>query len=132
MKAEKAMSSRNNERQSSTNRNKRVVYRAIIYLISWLVISVAIVIGSIYIDDITAVKYTYSHVHPFEWLITLSIAVSVILFNLASADILRHYVKHHERNVVSWTTAIILFSPFLIGILYLLTWPKDKKLTGLN
>lgn len=128
MKAEKAMSSRNNNRQVSTSRNKRVVNRAIIYFTAWFVISVIIVIGSIYIDDITSMRYS----HPFECLIPFSITVSIILFNLASADILRHYVKHHERNVVSWTTAIILFSPILIGILYLLTWPKDRKLTGLD
>ena len=62
----------------------------------------------------------------------LAVFVLILGFNLATTDVLRHYVRQHGRNVVSWTTASIVFTPILAGIVYLLTWPKGKKLTGLE
>lgn len=66
--------------------------------------------------------------HPFLSLFILVTFVYVLLLNLAFVDVLRHVIKRHERNVVAWTTAVVVFSPFLAGIAYLLTWPKDKRL----
>ena len=74
----------------------------------------------------------YTIDQPYGWFVALAIVVSVILFNVFSADILRHYIKQHSRNVIAWTTAVIVFTPFLTGIAYLLTWPKDKAFTGLE
>lgn len=34
--------------------------------------------------------------------------------------------KSYGRNAVRWTTAFVVFTPFLAGIAYLLTWPKNK------
>lgn len=62
----------------------------------------------------------------------LAVFVIILGFNLATTDVLRHYVRQHGRNVVSWTTASIAFTPILAGIVYLLTWPKGRKLTGLD
>ena len=67
-----------------------------------------------------------------EAAVGLAIFVTILGFNLATTDVLRHYVRQHGRNVISWTTASIVFTPILAGVVYLLTWPRGQKLTGLD
>ena len=59
------------------------------------------------------------------------VVVIILSFNSLSADILRHFIKQHDRNVIAWTTSIIVFTPFITAIAYLLTWPKNQKFSGL-
>ena len=59
--------------------------------------------------------------------ITAPGATVVIFFNMVSAAFIRPYVKRHGRNGTAWTTAIVVFTPILAGIAYLLTWPKSQQ-----
>lgn len=113
----------------SKGRQRRLVKRALIYFVSWIIISGAMLGSAFYIEDITWRPIIDS---PFNWLPKLAIAITIILFNLASADIIRYYIEHHKRNTVAWTTAIIVFSPFLTSIAYFITWPKNQRLTRLD
>ena len=67
--------------------------------------------------------YSYS---PYTWAPEASISIAILAFNLAAADVGYHIIKRHGRNTVRWTTAIIVFSPFLAAIAYFLTWPKNQ------
>ncbi len=96
------------------------------YIFLWCIISGLLLGFSFYVDSETS---RYTRYPPYGWLPKLAIVVCTILFNLASADILWHYVRHHRRNVIAWTTAIIVFTPFLTAIAYFLTWPKNQAFT---
>jgi hypothetical protein len=73
----------------------------------------------------------FYNTHEFTWAPLTSITVAVVLaINLVSANVLKPYLERQGRNVVAWTTAIVVFTPILAGIVYLLTWPKDKSLKG--
>jgi hypothetical protein len=92
-----------------------------------------IIISAIILFFAFSIEKTYSSMWTsYDWLPKVAIAVTVLLFNLGSADILRYYIKQHGRNVISWTTAIIVFTPIITGIAYLITWPKNQKFTGLD
>ena len=113
------------------SRNKRFLKRAIIYFFLWLILT--LLLGSMFttLDDSSYTGYQRWE-GAVEWGIVVSVIVGIYLFNIASADILRHYVKQHGRNVIAWVTSIIVFTPILSGIVYLLTWPKNQKFTGLE
>jgi len=65
---------------------------------------------------------------PITWAPAVTIFVFVLGFNIVAADIVKPYIKRQGENVVMWVTAIIVFTPLLAGIAYLLTWPKDRPL----
>ena len=123
------------KQKSPESRNRRAITRTIQNLVLWIVISGVLSAIFFTIEKITGTGSDYSWrrgVSTGGWAAGLSIFVTIIGFNLATADILRHYIRQHGRNVISWTTAIIVFTPILAGIVYLLTWPKNQKLTGLD
>ena len=97
------------------SRQKRANKRLILNLLLWIIICG--ILSSIFFGVEAA---------------GLAVFVIILGFNLATTDVLRHYVRQHGRNVVPWTTASIVFTPILAGVVYLLTWPKDRKLTGLE
>ena len=103
------------KKRKPESRQKRAKYRLISNLLLWILIAIpsSVLFGA---DDLAG----------------LAIFIIIIGFNLATTDVLRHYVRQHDRNVIPWTTASLVFTPILAGIVYLLTWPKDKKLTGLE
>ena len=121
------------KKRKPESRQKRVIIRTIQNVVLWVVVSSIIIPVAFYVEEETSYLFrNYIRMYPFAFLPKLAIAICILLFNLATTDVLRHYVRQHERNVISWTTASLLFTPILAGIVYLLTWPKDKKLTGLE
>lgn len=118
-------------------RNKRLEIRAIQNFILWVLICgflIAIIfvihhfIGSNHVYVPRSQRYGID----WHWASILSLIIAIIGFNIASADILKHLINKHGRNVIAWTTSIIVFTPFLATIAYLLTWPKNHRLTGLE
>ncbi|MFC1948105.1 hypothetical protein ACFLXY_09330 [Chloroflexota bacterium] len=107
---------------------------------TWIVVFVLIIAILFVIDQFTGEVVVYTK-NPFStnpykdmWTSYVSdgltwspIVTGVLLFNMISAALLRPYIKRHGRNNISWTTAIILFSPILAGFTYLLTWPSRDK-----
>lgn len=121
------------------SRQKRANLRLLSNLLLWMLVCGILSACFFIIEDVTDTGPQFGFSLCEEgaewrggWAIQLSIFVTILGFNLATTDVLRHYVRHHRRNVVSWTTASIVFTPILAGIVYLLTWPKGKKLTGLE
>ena len=105
---------------------RKLFDKALVNFLLWIAIS-AILTGIFFgIDTIDGTSRDMFE--DIVWAPGLSLFVTIVIFNLLSADILRRYIKHHGRNVVSWITAIIVFSPFLAGIAYLLTWPNGQQL----
>lgn len=118
--------------QKTETRNKRALKRAIQNLGIWVIVSIVIstifcVLGEATTEDIRR----FNEPDSLNWGQVLSIVITILLFNLFAADILRHFIKEHARNVVAWTTAIIVFTPFISAIFYFLTWPKNQKITTL-
>jgi hypothetical protein len=109
--------------------NEQAVIRGIHNLALWILVSSVLSVIFIIIEDVTG---TGPSRLGGGWAFELSFFVRVTGFNIACADILRHYIKQHKRDVTAWTTAIIIFTPVLTGIVYLLTWPGNQKLTGLD
>ena len=66
----------------------------------------------------------YYQLHSITW---APIATVILVFNMVSAALLRPYIKRHGRNYIAWTTAIIVFTPILMGLGYLLMWPKNQQ-----
>ena len=121
------------------SRQKRANKRLISNLLIWVLVCGLLSAGFFILEDVTDTGSRL--VRNFRdagrdwtggWAAQFSIFMTILGFNLATTDVLRHYVRQHGRNVVSWTTASIIVTPILAGIVYLLTWPKDKKLTGLD
>jgi len=113
------------------SRQKRANYRLLSNLLLWMLVCGILSVCFFILEDVTDTGYSRWR-DSGGWAAQLSIFVTILGFNLATTHVLRHYVRHHERNVVSWTTASIVFTPILAGIVYLLTWPRGKKLTGLE
>jgi len=115
------------------SRQKRANKRLISNLLIWILVCGVLSACFFIIEDVTDTNLPRLRGQAqVGWAAGLSTFVFILGFNLATTDVLRHYVRHHGRNVVSWATASIVFTPILAGVVYLLTWPKDKKLTGLN
>jgi len=68
---------------------------------------------------------------PFACTLVACLAGFYIFYILAPYAVY-HHSKRHGRNTVRWTTAFVVFTPVLAGVAYLLTWPKEKKPTGLE
>jgi predicted membrane protein len=66
----------------------------------------------------------------FTWAFTWSIYTGILGLYVVAVFFVVQLAKRHERNVVAWTTAAILFTPVLTVIAYLLTWPKDRTGQG--
>lgn len=135
----KTEDTRSKKGKQPESRQKRANYRLISNLLIWMLICGVLSAGFFIIQDVTdtgskLVRYVRDGNMGWTggWAAGLSIFITILGFNLATTDVLRHYVRQHGRNVVSWTTASIVFTPILAGVVYLLTWPKDKKLTGLE
>lgn len=72
---------------------------------------------------------TYHVITPFNWAPETSIVIaSIVVFYLYifTTRIIYRHAKPNRRNVVRWTTASIVFSPLLAGLIYLLTWPQKE------
>ena len=41
--------------------------------------------------------------------------------------LIHDHAERNGRNRVRWTTASVVFSPFLAGLIYLLTWPEKRR-----
>lgn len=100
----------------------KLIHKCVLNIGLWLIFSALLGLVLVIID-----YFVY-----FARAIQVTMVISIIGFNLATADVLRHCVKRHQRSTVAWTTAIILFSPFLAAIAYFLTFPKGQKLAGLG
>ena len=123
----------------SESRQKRANKRLISNLLIWILVCGVLSVGFFILEDVTDTgRYYVRHSRYGSpgwtggWATGLSIFTTILGFNLATTEVLIHYVRQHERNLVSWATASLVFTPILAGIVYLLTWPKDKKLTGLK
>lgn len=103
--------------EKSESKQGSLASRALFNFLLWILLSASL--GGIF--------FAIDYLVYFDWAQEATILVSIIGFNIATADILRYYVERHGRNTVSWTTAIVLFSPFFAGILYLLTWPRKHE-----
>ena len=57
------------------------------------------------------------------WIIYSAIAGIGLYFTLAY--VVYNHAKKHHRRAVAWATAFIVFTPFIAGLLYLLSWPKE-------
>ena len=113
------------------SRQKRANKRLISNLLIWILVCGLLSLLFFWLEDITAPWTYHRGLSPKpSWAVEPSIFVTILGFNLATTDVLRHYVRQHGRNVVSWTTASLVFTPILAGVVYLLTWPKDRQLTG--
>lgn len=68
---------------------------------------------------------------PFAWAPIASVCVASIAAFWGLYVVLPYIVYHNAmrngRNAVRWTTAFIIFTPLLAGIVYLLTWPNRKQ-----
>jgi len=95
-----------------------VVDRRFLNFILWL----------LFIVSVVSIVFTMHYLFYLEWATEITIVIGIISFNLAMADIIRRYAEYHERNTVIWTTATILFSPFLALMAYFLTFPRGVKL----
>ena len=121
------------------SRQKRANKRLISNLLIWILVCGILSAGFFIIQDVTdtgsrLVRYVRDGGRDWTggWAAGLSIFTTILGFNLATTEVLIHYVRQHERNVVSWTTASLVFTPILSSVVYLLTWPKARKLTGLE
>ncbi len=73
---------------------------------------------------------TYHVITPFAWAPEASIVVAgIVVFYLYifTTRVIYRHAKRNGRNVVRWTTASIMFSPFVTALIYLLTWPEKKR-----
>jgi len=68
----------------------------------------------------------YSLVPSYDWAPGTSIGVGILTVNIACAIILVHYLRLHKENMVPWITGMILCTPVLTLIMYLLTWPSER------
>jgi len=72
-----------------------------------------------------------TEIRPIAWapVATIIVASSLVFYFLyiVIPQIVYGNAKSHGRNAVRWTTAFVVFTPFLAGIAYLLTWPKGKN-----
>ena len=59
----------------------------------------------------------------FGWMVISMICGIALYFTLAY--VVYNHAKKHHRRAVAWTTAFIVFTPILGGLVYLLTWPKE-------
>ena len=125
--------------QKNESRQKRANKRLISNLLIWILVCGILSVCLFFIEDVTDTgSKLVRHVRDGSrgwtggWAAGLSIFITILGFNLATTDVLRHYVRQHGRNVVSWATASLVFTPILAGVVYLLTWPKDRQLTGLE
>ena len=117
------------KQKSPESRNRRAIIRVIQNLGLWIIITGVLSAIFLTIEELTSGP---PHWRSSGWALPLSLFVIILGFNIASADILRHYIRKHDRNIVAWTTAIIVFTPFLAAIAYFLTWSKNQRLTGLD
>ena len=125
--------------RKNESRQKRANKRLISNLLIWVLVCGLLSAGFFILEDVTGTGRHYVRHSLYGspgwtsgWAAGLSVFVTILGFNLATTDVLRHYVRQHKRNVVSWTTSSLVFTPILTTIVYLLTWPKNKKLTGLD
>jgi TRAP-type C4-dicarboxylate transport system permease small subunit len=76
-------------------------------------------------------EYTTEQVEHVWWaLAALGVTACLAafyIFYIVIPQIVYDNAKRHGRNAVRWTTAFVVFTPVLAGIVYLLTWPKSKK-----
>ena len=98
------------------SRQKRANLRLLSNLLLWMLVCGILSACFFILEDVTDTGRQYIryslHGDPGwkgGWAAQFSIFVTILGFNLATTDVLRHYVRQHERNVVSWITASIVF-----------------------
>ena len=136
----KTKDTRSKKGKQPESRQKRANKRLISNLLIWILVCGVLSAGFFILENVTGTGSELTRVRggggeyktTGGWAVGLSIFTTILGFNLATTEVLIHYVRQHERNLVSWATASLVFTPILAGVVYLLTWPKDRKLTGLE
>ena len=93
--------------------------------IVWMLLCVVIWVLSVAFHGFDELRSDIYHIGLVLPIWTYPALIGAIALYITLVYVVYDHAKRHHRRAVAWTTAFIVFTPILAGLVYLLTWPKE-------